>query len=172
MRPRIVRSPVDICFGTKPSQAAKSRPLVKAAPLAMATTIALAMSGPMPGTVIHCRQLSLSRASTSISSVPRRQHPASFWTCRTARRADGCHRSREHRRHIQSCEEAQVVYSVYIERIGHCNDELIVVLPQWNQVMAQGKFAGDNCQGRGDPVVLEPGRQSGNPAASRAPEGG
>jgi hypothetical protein len=43
MRPRIVRSPVDICFGTKPSQAAKSRPLVKAAPLAMAATIALAL---------------------------------------------------------------------------------------------------------------------------------
>ena len=26
MRPRIVRSPVDICFGTRPSHAAKSRP--------------------------------------------------------------------------------------------------------------------------------------------------
>jgi hypothetical protein len=48
MRPRIVRSPVDICFGTKPSQAAKSRPLAKAAPLPMAATMALAMSGPMP----------------------------------------------------------------------------------------------------------------------------
>jgi hypothetical protein len=30
--------------------------LAKAAPLAMAATIALAMSGPMPGTVISCRQ--------------------------------------------------------------------------------------------------------------------
>jgi hypothetical protein len=29
MRPRIVRSPVDICFGAKPSQAAKSRPFGK-----------------------------------------------------------------------------------------------------------------------------------------------
>ena len=29
MRLRIVRSPVDICFGTKPSQAAKSRPLAR-----------------------------------------------------------------------------------------------------------------------------------------------
>src|SRR6185369_17310259 len=28
--PRIVRSPVDICFGTSPSQAAKSRPLENA----------------------------------------------------------------------------------------------------------------------------------------------
>jgi hypothetical protein len=26
MLPRMVRSPVDICFGTKPSQAPKSRP--------------------------------------------------------------------------------------------------------------------------------------------------
>src|SRR5208282_1178794 len=56
MRPRIVRSPVDICFGTRPSQAAKSRPLVKAAPSPMAATMALAMIGPMPGTVINCRQ--------------------------------------------------------------------------------------------------------------------
>ena len=30
----------------------------KTAPLAMATTIALAMSGPIPGTVISCRQAS------------------------------------------------------------------------------------------------------------------
>ena len=29
MPPRIVRSPVEICFGTRPSQAAKSRPLLK-----------------------------------------------------------------------------------------------------------------------------------------------
>jgi hypothetical protein len=40
-------------IGTKPSQAAKSRPLAKAAPLPMAATMALAMSGPMPGTVIY-----------------------------------------------------------------------------------------------------------------------
>src|SRR5258705_9847980 len=69
MRPRIVRSPVDICFGTKPSQAAKSRPLAKAVPLPMAATMALAMSGPMPGAVINWRQLSLPCARTSISSV-------------------------------------------------------------------------------------------------------
>ena len=54
MRPRIVRSPVDICFGTRPSHAAKSRPLAKAAPLPIAATVALAMIGPMPGTVINC----------------------------------------------------------------------------------------------------------------------
>src|SRR3954470_19761825 len=46
----IVRSPVDICFGTRPSHAAKSRPLAKAAPLPIAATVALAMIGPMPGT--------------------------------------------------------------------------------------------------------------------------
>src|SRR4029077_7706510 len=33
MRPRMVRSPVDICLGTSPIQAEKSRPLANAAPL-------------------------------------------------------------------------------------------------------------------------------------------
>ena len=54
-----------------PSQAAKSRPLATAPPLPMAATMALAMSGPMPGTVINWRQLSLPCARTSISSVTR-----------------------------------------------------------------------------------------------------
>src|ERR1700738_4902252 len=48
----MVRSPVDICFGTSPSQAPKSRPLENAAPLPIAATVALEMIGPMPGTVI------------------------------------------------------------------------------------------------------------------------
>src|SRR5271170_90386 len=43
MRPRIVRSPVDICFGTRPSQAAKSRPLANAVPLPMAFYTAAAL---------------------------------------------------------------------------------------------------------------------------------
>ena len=54
MRRRIARSPVDICFGTQPSHAAKSRPLAKAVPLPMAATRALAMNGPMTGTGINC----------------------------------------------------------------------------------------------------------------------
>src|SRR5258708_37708606 len=37
----IVRSPVDICLGTRPSQAAKSRPLENTAPAPIAATIAL-----------------------------------------------------------------------------------------------------------------------------------
>src|SRR6516165_7887866 len=49
--PRIVRSPVDSCFGTSPSQAPKSRPCVKPAPLPIAATTALEMIGPTPGTV-------------------------------------------------------------------------------------------------------------------------
>src|SRR5271165_4125914 len=53
MLPRIVRSPVDICFGTSPSQAPKSRPLEKTSPVPIAATIALEMIGPMPGTVIN-----------------------------------------------------------------------------------------------------------------------
>ncbi len=37
--PRIVRSPVEICRGTSPSQAAKSRPLEKASPVPIAATV-------------------------------------------------------------------------------------------------------------------------------------
>src|SRR6516162_907366 len=36
MLPRIVRSPVEICFGTTPSQAPKSRPLENTSPVPMA----------------------------------------------------------------------------------------------------------------------------------------
>src|SRR5262245_44569083 len=50
--PRIVRSPVDSCFGTRPSQAPKSRPCVKPAPLPTVASTALEMIGPTPGTVI------------------------------------------------------------------------------------------------------------------------
>ena len=48
---RMVRSPVEICLGTRPSQAAKSRPLVNTSPAPIAATIALEMIGPMPGTL-------------------------------------------------------------------------------------------------------------------------
>ena len=48
MLPRMVRSPVDICFGTSPSQAPKSRPLQNTSPVPIAATIALEMMGPMP----------------------------------------------------------------------------------------------------------------------------
>jgi hypothetical protein len=46
----------DICFGTSPSQAPKSRPLANASPVPIAATIALEMIGPMPGTVIRRSQ--------------------------------------------------------------------------------------------------------------------
>src|SRR6516164_4694023 len=52
----MVRSPVDICLGTSPSQAAKSRPFVNASPLPIAATIALEMIGPIPGTLIKRSQ--------------------------------------------------------------------------------------------------------------------
>jgi hypothetical protein len=58
MRPRMVRSPVDICLGTRPSQAEKSRRLANATPLPIAATIALETIGPIPRTVITLRQLS------------------------------------------------------------------------------------------------------------------
>src|SRR5260370_27442399 len=51
--PRIVRSPVDSCFGTSPSQAPKSRPCLNPVPLPIAATTALEMIGPTPGTVIR-----------------------------------------------------------------------------------------------------------------------
>ncbi len=75
-RPRIVRSPVDICFGTKPSQAAKSRPSAKAAPLPMAATMALAMSG---------RPAALGDGSSSVSNrspTPRSTRVCHDWPCR------------------------------------------------------------------------------------------
>src|SRR5262249_21321392 len=50
----MVRSPVEICRGTSPSQAAKSRPLENTSPLPIAATMALEMIGPMPGTVPCC----------------------------------------------------------------------------------------------------------------------
>ena len=50
--PRIVRSPVEICFGTKPEPGAESRPLENTSPVPIAATVALEMIGPIPGTVI------------------------------------------------------------------------------------------------------------------------
>jgi hypothetical protein len=49
----IVRSPVEICLGTNPSQAPKSRPLENTSPVLIAATMALEIIGPMPGTVIR-----------------------------------------------------------------------------------------------------------------------
>src|SRR6516165_7055729 len=66
--PRIVRSPVDSCFGTRPSQAPKSRRCVKPAPLPIAATTELEMIGPTPGTVITRWQASSCSASDSISA--------------------------------------------------------------------------------------------------------
>jgi hypothetical protein len=64
----MVRSPVDICLGTRPIQAEKSHPLANATPLPIAATIALEMIGPMPGTVVALRQLSTSDPSSSLSA--------------------------------------------------------------------------------------------------------
>src|SRR5262245_42787818 len=63
----MVRSPVEICLGTSPSQAAKSRPFVNASPVPIAATIALEMIGPIPGTLIKRSQPASRRARTSIS---------------------------------------------------------------------------------------------------------
>src|ERR1019366_8775494 len=63
----MVRSPVEICLGTSPSQAAKSRPLENTSPAPIAATIALEMIGPMPGTLISRSQPASRRAIASIS---------------------------------------------------------------------------------------------------------
>ena len=88
----MVRSPVDICLGTRPIQAEKSRPLANAAPLPIAATIALEMIGPMPGTVMTLRQLlslfakvSISLVTGSIRSSSCRQSLARSATMRTMR---------------------------------------------------------------------------------------
>src|SRR5436190_23463798 len=67
MLPRIVRSPVDICFGTSPSQAPKSGPFENGAPVPIAATIAVEMSGPMPGTLISRAQPWSCRASLDLA---------------------------------------------------------------------------------------------------------
>src|SRR5215472_9936835 len=79
----MVRSPVEICRGTSPSQAAKSRPLENTSPVPIAATMALEMIGPMPGTVIrraHAGSFSTKRVMSadkpSMRSSSRRQSPA------------------------------------------------------------------------------------------------
>src|SRR5262249_52592503 len=90
--PRMVRSPVEICLGTRPSQAAKSRPLENASPAPIAATIALEMIGPTPGTLIKRSQPASRRARASISldrrsmrSSSRRQSAARSSSTRTMR---------------------------------------------------------------------------------------
>src|SRR5438874_8493197 len=65
----MVRSPVEICLGTRPNQAAKSRPLENASPVPIACTIALEMIGPMPGTLIRRSQPTSCRARAVISPL-------------------------------------------------------------------------------------------------------
>src|SRR6516165_9873321 len=48
----MVRSAVDICLGTNPSQAPMLQSFENTSPAPIAATMALEMSGPMPGTVI------------------------------------------------------------------------------------------------------------------------
>ena len=61
--------PVEYCRGTTPTQAAKSRPRRKAAPLPMAATVAVETSGPKPGIWRSRRQRASSLLMRSISSV-------------------------------------------------------------------------------------------------------
>ena len=70
MRPRIDRPPVLYCRGTRPSQAAELAQLrSKASPLPIAATMAVEISGPIPGTLINWRHLASARLRASISPV-------------------------------------------------------------------------------------------------------
>ena len=82
MRPRIVRSPVDICFGTKPSQAAKSRPFGKGSAVAdgryhgAGDERADARNGhQLAATLAAMRQKLIYSVTCSIRSSRRRQSP-------------------------------------------------------------------------------------------------
>ncbi len=62
----------------QPKPGSKITAFAKAAPLPTAATIALEMTGPIPGTVISCRQPSSARARASISSVTRSMRSSRF----------------------------------------------------------------------------------------------
>jgi hypothetical protein len=62
-----LRSPVEICLGTRPSHAAKSRPLAKASPIPIAATMALEIIGPMSGMLMSRSHPQTRFASSSIS---------------------------------------------------------------------------------------------------------
>src|SRR5215510_5511036 len=69
----MVRSPVEICRGTSPSQAAKSRPVENTSPVPIAATVTLEMIGPMPGTVIrrsHAGSCSTKLAMSFVKPAP------------------------------------------------------------------------------------------------------
>ena len=77
--PSLVRSPVNSCFGTRPSQAAKSRPCLKPLPVPIAATTALEMIGPIPRQIMirwpaaSCSErlsISVDRAWTLIEAAP------------------------------------------------------------------------------------------------------
>ena len=63
IRPRMVRPPVDICRGTRPSQAAKSHPLSKAAPLLVMSARVVPPGGVKPRVIFR---LALPRATTLV----------------------------------------------------------------------------------------------------------
>jgi len=49
----------DDALAANPSQAAKSRPLENTSPVPIAATMALEMTGPMPGTVMASMQMAM-----------------------------------------------------------------------------------------------------------------
>lgn len=67
--PRRVSPPLECCRGTKPSQAAKFRPLSKVLRSGAKAAIAPAVTGPMPGTVQSRRSSSSVNADLKLTRV-------------------------------------------------------------------------------------------------------
>jgi hypothetical protein len=67
-------SPVEICFGTRPSQAAKSRPLENASPLPIAATIACLHEQNAQVAITSLRYLAEDGAVPWIEAAKKRLH--------------------------------------------------------------------------------------------------
>lgn len=74
--------PLESCFGTKPNQAAKSRPLRKVAIVGAKASTAMAVIGPMPGMDMRRAALCERFASdlSAFSSDAIREDSASIWS--------------------------------------------------------------------------------------------
>src|SRR5262252_8352945 len=97
--PRRGLPPVEFCRGTRPSQAANSRPLRKPLGSTTVAAMAVAMIGPIPGTLVRrwLMGLLLCQAMSCFSMVATAAFSCSLWpasTCRTWRATSGSRASR------------------------------------------------------------------------------
>ncbi|SEH87088.1 hypothetical protein SAMN05216228_1010161 [Rhizobium tibeticum] len=82
VRPRTCFPPLECCFGTKPSQAAKSRPLRKVTMVGAKASTAIAVIGPMPGMdmrrAVLCERFAADLSAFSSDAI--REESASIWS--------------------------------------------------------------------------------------------